>query len=312
MQRSFGDYLKTQRNQQQLSQEQLAVALEQFDGVCFKDLTDVTVCNWEKNVRQPALTKIQRMADYFGDDPLELISSLTFTHTAGQHKLLAKLYAKIDFSPKGRQIGCFPIHDGYQMTDLTRCTDTELMQLILAYDQSIYQTEHPVTPAQLKSWTEAADNLCYACTYKGHYFGHLIALRVKCEVFAGLLAGNQTEADIAASDFIPADQMHCLYVYSIYAANKSLAAILLLQCLQHILLSRGNCKQIGGLCSTADGIALAKTMGLKRHTVMAANATINYRGQQIACATFGGQVLEVLHCVGVDMLVAAQQFNIKI
>ena len=256
----FGQYLKDSRENSGLTQPELATNLGEKYKTEFENLTFLTISRWENNKNLPTVKRIVLISEFFGDDPPEIIKKIFFNEEYFDKKInvLKKLESKFSFSPTGIQIGSFPLNDGYRLIDLNSDYNKMLSEVIVDYDYSIFNTEFPVTEPHLKKWSSSPHNICYACTYKGNYFGHLIALRLNCDMFEKLMSYTPEESAIDYSDFSDLTQPHCIYVYSIYGANKTLVSILLLELFKQIMSGSSQCKYIGGLCSTTDGVALQK------------------------------------------------------
>lgn len=306
----FGEYFRMVRGDK--SQERLANDLAGFDSV-FSAVCSVTISRWENNLSFPPVKKIIRIIEYFGDNPSVILQRLDFpSKDEAGFDIPEMLSKKFGFSPKGEQIGEFPVLKKYQITDLNRSYDSRLVQLLLDFDHSIFDTEFPVTDEIVNFWSRNGENVNLVCSLHGHYLGHLISLRLKPESFISLINAEKEESEITLEDMAPTNEEHCLYIYSIYGANRTVASFFIVEMIKNILCSPGSCIAVGGLCATKDGINIAKRMGLELVSVGPINdqSDIRLQGKNVSWATYSGGISKVFTSLG-ERIISGIQSNIS-
>lgn len=304
----FSHYVKT--NRKSMSQDEFARALISFDNE-FEGLNTVTVCRWETNFSLPSLKNICKVIAYFGDSPSKILPLIDYNKTSRKgHSLVTSITNKVIPSTKGIQIGNYPTSARYEIVDLNKDFDTNLVNSLLDFDHSIFDTEFPVTKEILLHWSSSSSTINLVCRIFHTYLGHLIALRLKPDTFEEIIDGNMEESEICSSHLVSENEDHCLYVYSIYGANKVIATFFILEMVKAIFRSNGFCRKLGGLCATVDGVRLARNLNMTPKTIGPndKNSSIRIKGQNVEWVTFSGEVSSLFLSLG-ERVISEVQLN---
>ena len=305
---NFGSYLKKRRKEAGLTQDRLAMALSCYSPV-LSGIDSVTISRWERATTEPTGERQRQVIAYFHDDVEKIFpfrSSRSQILTPDQSmEYLTKHYLN---SPKlGNKVGTFPEAEGCKYS-LEKLTPSEAhqsaMEMILEYDHAIFDCAAPVDRERLCGWLGKCNRLSLVCYKHGNYFGHVIALPLKEEVFWQLVQARREEASIALDDIAELHEPHCLYIYSLYGASRLAAGRLIMELVSYVGRHYDHVNHIGGLCATSDGARLARSFHLEPCEVGPASprGAVRYQGREVKFVTYAAQLAHILEDPGLRKL----------
>ena len=308
---SFGEYLKKRRKAAGLTQDRLAIALSCYSPV-LSGIDSVTISRWERATTEPTTERQREVISYFHDDiekifPFRCGRTQKFDHSQAI-EYLSRHYLS---SPKlGAKVGSFPEKStgNYSVEKLTMAEHHQnYIDIVLEYEQSIYDSMVPVTKERLSGWIHQNNRLAIVCRKHGQYFGHMIVLPLKDEVFWELIQGHREEASLALDDFAAPGEPQNLYVFSLYGSSRISAGRLLMELIAYVSRHYDHINNIGALCVTSDGARLARAFHLQPSQVgpFSPKGLIRYQGREVKYITYVNQLAHILEDAGLRRLLRA-------
>ncbi|CAM3567570.1 helix-turn-helix transcriptional regulator [Parendozoicomonas haliclonae] len=305
---SFGDYLKKRRKEAGLTQDRLAVALSCYSPV-LSGIDSVTISRWERATTEPTCDRQREVIAYFHDDVEKIYpfrSGRASRVTSDQAvEYLVRHYL---VSPKlGQKVGTFPEKEGghYQIERFNDSPNHQnCLDMIIEYDQSLSASAVPVSHERLGGWIRHSNRLALLCMKHGQYFGHLIALPLKDEVFWQLVHARREEASLSLDDIAAPGESHSLYIFSLYGASRLAAGRLIMEVMTYISRHFDHINYVGGLCATSDGARLARAFHLEPVEVgpISPKGQVRYQGREVKFVTYANQLAHILEDAGLRKL----------
>ncbi|WP_281646556.1 hypothetical protein [Parendozoicomonas sp. Alg238-R29] len=305
---NFGSYLKNRRKEAGLTQDRLAMALSCYSSV-LSGIDSVTISRWERATTEPTGERQRQVIAYFHDDVEKIFpfrSSRSQILTPDQSmEYLTRHYLN---SPKlGHKIGTFPELEGcqYRLQKLTADPEHHrFLDMIIEYDDAIYESAVPTDRDRMAGWINRCNRLSLVCCKYSHYFGHVIALPLKEEIFWQLIQGKREEASISQDDIVATHEPHCLYIYSLYGASRLAAGRLIMEIICYLGRHYDHVNYIGGLCATSDGTRLARSFHLEPYEVgpSTPRGAVRYQGREVKFVTYAAQLAHILEDPGLRKL----------
>lgn len=267
----FNEYLKSCREQNHLTQEQLVHDLYIYDIESFEGLDTSTVSKWERGITKPKPSKQVNIIKYFQEktgaalpcwesysikETEDLICRSGMTNLIGKRKELIQ-----SFPSEMMHVDEFKI---YPVRNFERMS--ALLEINMDIHQTLNQKYSQVSLEQFKEWALHPSNLFLACEYKGNFLGLFFTLRLKPEVFDKIMNFEMKKSDITLDDFASFDEMGCNYMLSFYALNQKCATMLFIRYYAHLIANQQNIAQIG-LITTLDEVRkVVNNMNLDYYT----------------------------------------------
>jgi len=269
----FNEYLKSCREHNHLTQEELVHDLYSYDIESFEGLDTSTVSKWERGITKPKPSKLVNIIKYFqkktgialpGWDGYSIEETEDLICKAGMMNLIGKRKQLIqNFPSEMMHVDEFKI---YPVRSFERMNT--LLELNMDIHQTVNQEYSQVSLEQFKEWALHPSNLFIACEYKGGFLGLFFTLRLKPEVFDKIMNFEMKKSDITEDDFASFDEMGCNYMLSFYALNQKCATMLFIRYYAHLIANQKNIAQIG-LITTLDEIKkVVSNMNLHYDTSM--------------------------------------------
>jgi transcriptional regulator with XRE-family HTH domain len=263
----FNEYLKSCREHNHLTQEQLVHDLYTYDIENFEGLDTSTISKWERSITKPPPSKQVHIIKYFQKKtgmPLPCWDKYSIEETedlickAGIQNLIGKkLQLILDFPSKTMHVDDFKVYP---------VRSFERMNVLLDINMDIHQTiNHKYTQIsleQFKTWALHPSNLFIACEYKGGFIGLFFTLRLKPEVFNKIINFEMKKSDIREDDFASFDEMGCNYILSFYALNQKCASMLFIRYYAHLIANQRSIAQVGVITTMDDVKKVVSKMNL--------------------------------------------------
>lgn len=267
----FSEYLKSCREHNYLTQEQLVHDLYSYDIESFEGLDTSTVSKWERGITKPKPSKQVNIIKYFQEktgvalpcwesysikETEDLICRSGMTNLIGKRKELIQ-----NFPSEMMHVDEFKI---YPVRSFERMSD--LLEINMDIHQTVNQKYSQVSLEQFKEWALHPSNLFLACEYKGGFLGLFFTLRLKPEVFDKIMNFEMKKSDISLDDFASFDEMGCNYMLSFYALNQKCATMLFIRYYAHLIANQKNIAQIGLITTLDEARKIANNMNLEYYT----------------------------------------------
>ena len=246
----FYKYIKSCREHNHITQEELVSDLYNYDEEAFENLDAVTLSRWERNSTKPQLSKQVSLIKYFQEQTNEalpcwnnysveevedLICTVGIQNVFGRNKHLI-----LNFPSKMMHVDemkVYPIRDVEKAKTLFELN----MDLHMATNHEYSQ----VDIEQFKKWAVHPSNLFLACEYKNGIVGLFFSIRVKEEVFDKLLNFKMKKNDIKEEDFASGDEVGNDFLLSFYALNQKVAMMLFVRHYAYLIANQKSIKEIG-------------------------------------------------------------------
>ena len=264
---SFANYLKTCREHNALTQEQLVSELYSFNTDAFGGLEPVTLSRWERGTTTPYLARQVEILKYFQKRTASALPCLEhYSHDdleriiceTGMHNLIGKSKKLIlDFPSKmigTEEIAVLQLRESHEL-------DT-MVDMHLALDKGFHHKFKEVTFEQLRSWALHPSNTFLMCLYKDQFFGIHFTLRLKPDIFDAIMQREITEKDLTLDAFASFDEMGSNYIISFFALNDKAATLLFIRSYAHLIANQHVIEEVGTSVIMEDAVKLLKNMKL--------------------------------------------------
>ena len=267
---NFSQYLKECRENNDLTQEQLAHSLYRYNDAEFKAIDTNTISRWERDASSPKLSRQVNIIRYFQSttgnalpcwEDYDVLQTEKMICEAGMHNLLGKSKELILNFPSG-SIGT----DELEVSQLRNCDIIdEVIDIHMGLDKSLRHKYKDLQASHFESWALHNANSFYVCRYKGQFFGLLFTLRLKPGTFERIMNLEIREKDLTQNDFASFDEMGCSYIISFFAMSEKAASILFIRYFAHLIAHQKVIKEVGVSVIMDDARKLLSHMRLKHY-----------------------------------------------
>jgi len=267
----FNEYLKSCRENNHLTQEELVHALYSYDIDSFEGLDTSTISKWERSITKPKPSKQVNIIKYFQEKTGIALPCWDKYSIQETENLICKTGVKNLIGKKKQLIQDFPSERMHvDDFDIYPIRSFERMNTLLEINMDIHQTvnheDTQVSIDQFKEWALHPSNLFIACEYKGSFLGLFFTLRLKPEVFNKIMDFEMKKSDITLDDFASFDEMGCNYMLSFYALNQKCATMLLIRYYAHLIANQKSIEEIGVITTLDDVKKVVINMNLDYYT----------------------------------------------
>jgi len=264
----FNEYLKSCRENNALTQEELVHNLYSYDIEHFEGLDTSTLSKWERSVTKPKMAKQVRIVNYFQEftgialpylPTNNLKEAEALICNIGIQNILGKNKTYILDLPSGAmnidEFKVYPLRHSARMNSL--------LDINMDIHNEMNHIFTQVTLAQFQAWALHPSNLFLVCEYKNNFLGLLFVLRLKSETYHKLLNFEMKKSDISEDDFASHEEKGCDFFLSFYALNQKSASILFVRYYAHLIANQNNILEVGGISTIKDAEKIAHNMNLK-------------------------------------------------
>lgn len=235
--KGIDEYLFQKRTQQELSQEGLALALQQFDPL-FAELDSLTISRWERGRVSPNIRRQVALMEFFGDEPHLLLANPDFElkQLPSMSAFQQMLAQQTNYN---HLMGAHPYipQDELNFEKLNKRSDNLLQKLRWVCNA------HNNLTRQRESWDAEflAQLVLFPSTEVIFYqiddilMGHSLYIRIDEDTLSALLSGKMQETQLSTDDLIEKDKPACLYMLSAYIGGRHMAEDSLLHMLFTLL-----------------------------------------------------------------------------
>jgi transcriptional regulator with XRE-family HTH domain len=269
----FNEYLRSCREEFNLTQEELVSQLYSHDIDLFGGLDTGTLSKWERSIVQPKIAKQVSLIKYFqklSGIALPCWSHLTISEAeesicqAGMKNLIGKNKVYICNFPSNiiqmDELKIFNLRHSKQI-------DT-LLELNMNIHKEFNHPSTRISIEQFKTWALHPSNSFYVCEYKGTSLGYFFSLRLKPEVFDKLLNFEMRKDEITTDDFASYDEMGTSFMLSFFSISNKSAVALFIRYYAHLIANQSNIQEIGGITKMDEAKKFGNRMNLILHKSM--------------------------------------------
>ena len=264
----FNTYLKSCREHNTLTQEELVHSLYIYDIDMFEGLDTSTLSKWERGITQPKAGKQVSMMKYFQKETGVVLPCWNTYSIQEAEKHICQAGAKNLLGKNKQLVLNFP-SNMMQLDDLKiyPARHSDRIDTLLEINMDLHQNaNHPfaqISLEQFKTWALHPSNLFLACEYKNGFLGLFFSLRLKHEVFQKIINFEMKKSEIDIEDFASFDEMGSNYMLSFYALNDKVATMLFIRYYAHLIANQTRIKEIGVITVLDDVKKVVNNMNLE-------------------------------------------------
>jgi transcriptional regulator with XRE-family HTH domain len=275
----FNTYLKSCREHNTLTQEELVHQLYSYDIDLFEGLDTSTLSKWERGVTHPKAAKQVSIIKYF-----QKMSGLALPCWDGYsvqeaEDLICQIGVQNLLGRSKKLVLCFP-SKLMQLDDLKvyPVRHAQRMETLLDLNMDIhFETTHPyaqISLDQFRTWALHPSNLFLACEYKNGFLGLFFSIRLKPEIFEKIMSFEMKKSDITIDDFATFDEMGSNFMLSFFALNEKAAIMLGIRYYAHLIANQTRIKEIGAITILNEVKKLVHNMNLEKYQSKISDDTV--------------------------------------
>ena len=267
----FNEYLKTCREHNDLTQEQLVHDLYSYDIDSFEGLDTSTLSKWERSITKPKASKQVNIIKYFQNksgaalpcwDTYSIEEAEDLICKAGMRNLIGKRKQLIcNFPSEMMNVDDMKVYPLRHFERMDALLETN-MHLHQSYNHKFAQ----ITREQFKEWALHPSNLFLACEYKDNFLGLFFTVRIKPEVFNKVLDFEMKKSEITPRDFASFDEMGSILMIGFFAMNEKAATMLFIRYYAHLIANQKTIKEIGSVTINDEAKKIISNMNLYHYT----------------------------------------------
>lgn len=279
---NFNTYLKSCREHNALTQEELVNSLYSYNIELFEGLDTSTLSKWERGITHPKAAKQVSIIKYFQKETgvvLPCWDTYTIQEAeericqAGVKNLLGKSKQLVlNFPSNMMQFNDFKVYP---------VRHSERIDTLLDINMDLHKNaNHPfaqISLEQFTSWSLHPSNLFFICEYKDNILGLFFSLRLKPEVFQKIINFEIKKSELSIEDFASFDEIGSNFMLSFYALNDKVATMLFIRYYAHLIANQTRIKEIGVITTLDDVKRVVHNMNLEEANSMIADDEIELK-----------------------------------
>lgn len=278
----FNTYLKSCREHNTLTQEELVHQLYSYDIELFEGLDTSTLSKWERGITRPKASKQVSMIKYF-QKKTGIILPCWETYSVQEAEELICQTGVQNLLGKNKQLVLNFPSNMMQFDDLNvyPVRHFDRMDTLLDLNIDLHKNaNHPfaqISLEQFKEWALYPSNLFLACEYKGGFVGLFFSIRLKPEVFQKIINFEMQKSELSLEDFASFDEMGSNFMLSFYALNDKVATMLFIRYYAHLIANQTKIKEIGVITTLDDVKKVVHKMNLQETKSMLSDDQIELK-----------------------------------
>ena len=264
----FNEYLKSCRENNALSQEQLVHDLYSHDIESFEGLDTSTLSKWERSITKPKTAKQVSIIKYFQhrtgvvlpcwdkytqDEAEGLICKVGMRNLIGNSKKHIYNFPSATMSVEDMHV--YPLRT-FERMDV-------LLNLHMHMHQDINHPSLHISKEQFKEWALHPGSLFLACEYQDAFIGLSFTVKLKPPVFDRVLNFEMKRNEITTDDFAKHDEKGCSLMIGFFAINEKAAILLFIRYYAYLIANQKNLLEIGAISNSHEAIKLISHMNLQ-------------------------------------------------
>ena len=266
----FNEYLKSCRENQTLTQEELVGRLYTYDIDNFGGLDTSTLSKWERSITQPKVAKQVAIMKYFQELTGDSLPCINHPSLEEAEALVCKKAVQ-NILGKNKQI-IFNFPSEFMSLDdmvIAPLRHFERMDVFIEGNMHIQQGfNHPYTytsKEQIKEWSMHPSSLFFACEYKDAFLGLFFSLKLKPEIFNKIVNFEMRNSDLTVDDFASSEEQGSILMLSFFAMNDKAAMMLVIRYVAHLIANQDTIVEIGVVTSNAEAIKITDRVNILHH-----------------------------------------------
>ena len=264
----FNEYLKSCREKNNLTQEQLVHDLYSHNIDLFAALDTGTLGKWERSITKPKAAKQVSIIKYFQGitgivlpcwDTYSTDEAASLICKSGMRNLIGKSKKHIYNFPS-EMMSADDIHV-YPLRTFDRMD--ALLEMHMSLHQDINHTSLHISKEQFREWALHPDSLCLACEYKGTFIGFSFTTKVKPEIFDKVLNFEMQRSEITTKDFASFDEVGSSLMLGFFAFNEKAATLIFIRYYAYLISNQKYIADVGAVSNSEDAIKLISNMNLQ-------------------------------------------------
>ena len=264
----FNTYLKSCREHNTLTQEELVNDLYSYDIDMFEGLDTSTLSKWERGITHPKAAKQVSIIKYFQKETGAILPCWdTYSiQEAEEHICQAGVINLLGNKSKQLVLN-FPsnmMH--FEDFKVYPVRHSDRIDTLLDINMDLHKNaNHPfaqISLEQFTSWALHPSHLFLVCEYKHEILGLFFSLRLKPEVFQKIINFEMKKSELGMEDFASFDEMGSNFMLSFYALNNKIATILFIRYYAHLIANQTKIKEIGVITALDDVKKVVHNMNL--------------------------------------------------
>ena len=246
----FSEYLRQCREESELTQEDLAGLLYQYDSDSFASVDTNTISRWERGTSIPRLSRQVSILKYFQKETGYALPCLQNHKVEEIEKMICETGMSNLLGKSKKLILNFPsLSMGSEDLKIVQLRNSdifdEVSQLHMELDKSLAHKYEGLGLSHFKSWVLHSANSFFLAQYKNQFFGMLFTLRLKPQSFEKIMNLQIREKDLGNDDFASFDEQGCNYIISFFAMNEKVASMLFIRYFAHLISHQKVISEVG-------------------------------------------------------------------
>ena len=301
----FNEYLKSCRDKQELTQEQLVNALYYYDDTVFSGLDTSTLSKWERSITKPKLSKQVNIIKYFQVSTGAALPCWDNYSTHEAEVLICKVGMKNLLGRSKELVLNFPSKmigaDDLIVSQLRSSEDIDkIIAINIDLDKGFNHKFSELLSDDFKRWALHPSNSFFVCEYKNQFFGLLFTLRLKPDAFEKIMNHEIKEKDLSTEDFASFDEMGSNYIISFFAMNDKAASMLFIRYYAHLIANQKVIAEVGVATMMEDARKLLSNMNLSYHASLKIS-------KELTLQTYRETLPNFLACENVIKMILSKQ-----
>lgn len=268
----FGKYLKLCREKYNLTQEELVQECYSYSDD-FNGLDIGTVSRWERSITNPSVDKqikITKLLQRYEDVIFPYFS--TYDIFALENEL-CKSGVKNLIGNSKEHILNFPhsniIEENIKITNVQDAQDKDMI-LKMPNDivASLIDNHYGLNIEILKEWASHKWNLFLVSEYENNFFGMMLVVRLKPDVFEDILSFKRELKTLKSEDFCQNEEIGCSFPVTFFAYNQTIASLLYLRYYANLIANQNLILEVGSTPIIDSAVKLVEKTNLKKYKTM--------------------------------------------
>jgi len=265
----FGKYIKHCRDKYHLTQEELVNKCYNFD-LEFIGLDIGTLSRWERGITSPNVDKQIKIVKllqsyencvfpYFNSYDISELEH-EFSKTGVQNLIGNSKNHILNFPHSNiieENIKIINVYDSQNAEALLKMPNDILFSLT----NNHYQLNLDI----LREWATNKGNLFLVSQYENNFFGMLLVLRIKPEVFEEVLSFERELKTLKDEDFSKDSQVGCSLPIAFFAYNNTIASFLYLRYYANLIANQNYILEVGSTTVIDGTVKLVEKIHLKKY-----------------------------------------------